>query len=134
VLRHRVRTTDGTSDPFDLTVGVLQGDTLAPCLFVLVMDYVLRNALKDNELGHIERLGPDHLLYIVLHSQANNSSRARGKQPHAYRHAAVEDLKKTKIDTKTWQTLAQDRKQWRVAIAQGVRAITAYWEGRQAAE
>ena len=85
-------------------------------------------------LGHIERLGPDHLLYIVLHSQANNGSRARGKQPHAYRHAAVEDLKKAKIDTKTWQTLALDRKQWRAAIAQGVRAITADWEGRQAAE
>ncbi len=56
-------------------------------------------------LGHIERLGPDHLLYIVLHSQATNGSRARGKQPHAYRHAAVEDLKKAKIDTKTWQTV-----------------------------
>ncbi len=63
----------------------------------------------------------------MLHSQAT-------KQPHAYRHAAVEDLKKTKIDIKTWQTLALDRKQWRVAIAQGVRAITADWEGRQAAE
>ena len=37
--------------------------------------------------------------------QANNGSRARGKQPQAYRHAAVEDLKKAKIDTKTWQTL-----------------------------
>ena len=46
----------------------------------------------------------------------------------------MEDLKKAKIDTKTWQTFALDRKQWRVAIAQGVRAITADWEGRQAAE
>ncbi len=76
-------------------------------------------------LGHIERLGPNHFIY---------SSRARGKQPHAYQHAAVEDLKKANIDTKTWPTLALDRKQWRVAIAQGVRTITADWEGQQAAE
>ena len=85
-------------------------------------------------LGHIERAGPDHLLYIVLHSQANNGSRPRGKQPHAYRHAAVEDMKIANIDTKTWQTLALDRTQWRTAITQGVRAITTDWERRQAAE
>ena len=32
----------------DLSVGVLQGDTLAPFLFVLVMDFVLRNAMVDS--------------------------------------------------------------------------------------
>lgn len=36
---------------FDLGVGVLQGDTLAPFLFVIVLDWVLRNALKDETLG-----------------------------------------------------------------------------------
>ena len=85
-------------------------------------------------LGHIERAGPSHLLYIVLHSQANNGSRARGKQQHAYRHAVVEDMKRAGINTKTWQTLALDRKQWRLAITQGVEAMTANWESRQAAE
>jgi hypothetical protein len=32
------------TDPIDLCVGVLQGDTLAPYLFVIVMDYVMRKS------------------------------------------------------------------------------------------
>ena len=33
---------------FNLSVGVLQGDTLAPYLFVIVMDFVLRTAMIDD--------------------------------------------------------------------------------------
>ena len=33
---------------FSLSVGVLQGDTLAPYLFILVMDFVLRKAMVDS--------------------------------------------------------------------------------------
>lgn len=47
----RVCTTDGLSDPILLSRGVLQGDTLAPYLFIVVMDYILRNAIND-ELGY----------------------------------------------------------------------------------
>jgi hypothetical protein len=35
----------------DLSIGVLQGDTLAPYLFVVVVDYVMRVALADQFLG-----------------------------------------------------------------------------------
>ena len=48
-----VTTTDGEADPFDLSAGVLQGDTLAPYLFVLVVDYVLRCAIPDDTHGFI---------------------------------------------------------------------------------
>ena len=48
-----VTTTDGAADPFDLSAGVLQGDTLAPYLFVLVVDYVLRCAIPDDTHGFI---------------------------------------------------------------------------------
>ena len=37
-----VLTPDGETDPFDITAGILQGDTLAPFLFILVVDYILR--------------------------------------------------------------------------------------------
>ena len=37
---------------FKITRGVLQGDTIAPFLFIICLDYVLRNSLKD-----IENLG-----------------------------------------------------------------------------
>ena len=36
-----VRTSSGCTDEFDTTSGVLQGDTLAPYLFVIVMDYIM---------------------------------------------------------------------------------------------
>ena len=34
----------GLSDPFDVTTGVLQGDVLAPFLFVVLVDYLLKQA------------------------------------------------------------------------------------------
>ena len=43
---------DGDTDFFDISAGVLQGDTLAPYIFIICLDYVLRKALdKNNELG-----------------------------------------------------------------------------------
>ena len=47
----QVFTPDGTSDPFSLTTVVSQGDTLAPYLFVIVVDYVMRKAVVDDSLG-----------------------------------------------------------------------------------
>ena len=46
----QVRTADGLTDCINLSRGVLQGDTLAPYLFVIIMDYIIRKAEED--LGH----------------------------------------------------------------------------------
>ena len=47
-----VRSPDGDTSFFDVTAGVLQGDTLAPYLFVICLDYVLRTSMDNNrELG-----------------------------------------------------------------------------------
>jgi hypothetical protein len=43
-----VKANGNISDSFDLGVGVLQGDTLAPYLFVIVLDWVMRNAIDDS--------------------------------------------------------------------------------------
>ena len=49
-----VRSPDGDTDFFDNSAGVLQGDTLAPCIFIICLDYILRKALdKKNELGFV---------------------------------------------------------------------------------
>ena len=45
----KVVTPDGTTDEFELLAGVLQGDTLAPFLFIIVLDYALRMATTDHE-------------------------------------------------------------------------------------
>ena len=50
----RVKTPDGETEQFDITAGVLQGDTLAPFLFIIVLDYAMRKAMtggKEEELG-----------------------------------------------------------------------------------
>ena len=41
----KVRSQDGDTDYFDIVVGVLQDDTLAPYLFIICLDYVLRMSI-----------------------------------------------------------------------------------------
>ena len=40
-----VRSPDGNTEFFDIIAGVLQGDTLAPYIFIICLDYVLRRAI-----------------------------------------------------------------------------------------
>ena len=51
--RAKVITPDGETDEFNILAGVLQGDTLAPFLFIIVLDYALRQATDGvgTELG-----------------------------------------------------------------------------------
>ena len=47
----KVRSPDGDTDYFDIVAGVLQGDTLAPYLFIICLDYVLGTSIdlmKEN--------------------------------------------------------------------------------------
>ena len=49
----KVRTYDGITQPFQILSGVLQGDTLAPFLFIIALDYALRLAIngREEEMG-----------------------------------------------------------------------------------
>ena len=51
--RAKVITTNGETDWFDIIAGVLQVDTLAPFLFIIVLDYALRQVIsgREEELG-----------------------------------------------------------------------------------
>ena len=49
----KVRSLSGDTDYFSIVAGVLQGDTLAPYLFIICLDYVLRksiNKIKEKQL------------------------------------------------------------------------------------
>ena len=47
-----VRSPDGDTPYFEITTGVLQGDTLAQFLFIICLDYILKTSLDNNrELG-----------------------------------------------------------------------------------
>ena len=43
----KVRSPDGDTEYFDIVAGVLQGDTLAPYLFIICLDYVLRTSIGN---------------------------------------------------------------------------------------
>ena len=46
-----VHSPDGDTPLFEITTGVLQGDTLAPFLFIICLDYILKKSLyNDREL------------------------------------------------------------------------------------
>ena len=49
----RVVTVDGATNLFDILAGVLQGDTLAPYLFIIVVDYIMTITMDefDSEPG-----------------------------------------------------------------------------------
>ena len=45
----KVCSLDGDTDYFDIVAGVLQGDTLAPYLFIISLDYVIRTSIDKNK-------------------------------------------------------------------------------------
>ena len=45
---------DGETAPIDIKAGILQGDTLAPFLFIIVVDYILRMSLDQSKQKGIE--------------------------------------------------------------------------------
>ena len=48
-----ILTPDGETEHFDILAGILQGDTLAPFLFIIVIDYIMRmsvDKIKENGL------------------------------------------------------------------------------------
>ena len=51
----KVLSPDGETELFEILAGVLQGDTLAPYLFAIVIDYCRRQAIGDDELTRERR-------------------------------------------------------------------------------
>ena len=46
----KVVTSDGSTTPFEITSGILQGDTLAPYLFIICIDYCMKKAIGNDEI------------------------------------------------------------------------------------
>ena len=45
----KVLSPDGLTEQFEIKAGVLQGDTLAPYLFAIAVDYIMREAVQGDE-------------------------------------------------------------------------------------
>ena len=67
---------DGDTEYFDIVTGVLQGDTLAPYLFIICLDYMLRTSIdemKDNDFKQTKersRVYPKQLWTLTMHDIA----------------------------------------------------------------
>ena len=46
-IKVKVRSPDGDTEYFDIVAGVLQGDKLAPYLFIISLDYELRTSIDN---------------------------------------------------------------------------------------
>ena len=58
----KVRSPDGDTDFFDIVTGILQGDTYAPYLFIICLDYVLRTSIgliKENSFTLKKKKRPE---------------------------------------------------------------------------
>ena len=71
--RSMVRSPDGDTAFFEINTGVLQGDTLAPFLFILCLDYILKTSVDINaELGFTlterrsRRYPATHIIIIII--------------------------------------------------------------------
>ena len=57
----KFRSPDGDTDYFDIVAGVLQGDTLAPYLLIICLDYALRTSI-DKLIKERTRRYPAHTI------------------------------------------------------------------------
>ena len=65
-----VITPDGDTSHFDIKAGILQGDTLAPYLFVIILDYIMSQTYKDREeeLGFpLQKRKSRRVLSVLVH-------------------------------------------------------------------
>ena len=51
----KVRSPDGDTEYFDIVAGVLQGDWLAPYLFIICLDYMLRTSIDKIRENYWQR-------------------------------------------------------------------------------
>ena len=64
--RAKVLSPDGDTDEFEILAGVLQGDTLAPFLFTIALDYALRIATKDETSVANDILQKSYVIQTLL--------------------------------------------------------------------
>ena len=66
----KVRSLDGDTDYFDIVAGVLEGDTLAPYLFIIYLEYLLRTSV-DKMKDHSFKLTKERNIRYPAHMIAD---------------------------------------------------------------
>ena len=80
----KVRSPDRHTDYFDIVAGVLQGDTLAPYLFIICLDYVLRTSIdkiKKNSFKLTKKRSRRYPAKIITDADYANDIAILGNTP-----------------------------------------------------
>ena len=90
----KVRSPDGDTDYFDIVAGVLQGDTLAPYLFIICLDYVLRTSIdkfKENGFELTKKRSRRHSAKTITDDIAilANAPAQAETLPHSLERASI---------------------------------------------
>ena len=83
----KVHSPDGDTDYFDIVAGVLQGDTLAPYLFIICLDYELRSLLLKQRFqadkGKKQKVPRTYNYGLDLMTSFRVSSSCQNKDTHS---------------------------------------------------
>ena len=106
----KVLSPDGEAAMFDIISGVLQGDTLAPFLFIIVLDYTMRQSIdgREEELGvtfkNRSRRGKPELITNLDFVDDIALLSDQTKQAHELLNRVEKELKKIAVDFNTKKT------------------------------
>ena len=90
-IKVKVHSLGGDTDNFEIVVGVLQRDTLAPNLFIICLDYVLRTSIDkmtENGFKLTKERNWRYPAQIITDMDYTNDS-ASGKYIHPSRNPAT---------------------------------------------
>ena len=79
-----VRSPDGDTDYFDIVAGVLQGDTLAPYVFIICLDYEHRtsiNKIKENGFKLTKERNRRYLAKTIINADYPNDKALLANAP-----------------------------------------------------
>ena len=97
----KVHSSDGDTDYFDIVAGVLQGDTLAPCLFIICLDYVLRmsiDKMKDNGFELTRERSRRYHTKTISDVELHQWHSTSGKYPHLSWNPGYNSLEQAAAD------------------------------------
>ena len=72
-------------------------------------------------LGHVRRMDPGRIPKDLLYGELAEGSRPAGRPRLRFKDVCKRDMKACNIDTATWESCAEDRAAWRLAVRRGAR-------------
>ena len=81
----KVRSTDGDTEYLDIVSGVLQGDTLAPYVFIICLDFVLRTSIdkiRENGFELTKKRSRRHPAKIITDANYTDDIAILANTPH----------------------------------------------------